>query len=473
MKGNLGIGLIVGNRGFFPDHLCKSGREKLLKILGNKNVEVITLSEKDSKLGSVESWEDVQKCAALFKKNRERLSGIVVTLPNFGDERGVADTIRLSELEVPVLIHAWPDERDKMDVSKRRDSFCGKISVCNNLAQYGIKFTLTSSHTVDPESNLFSRDIDKFLSICRIVEGLKNVKLGAIGTRPGAFKTVRYSEKILEKYGISVDTIDLSEIFAQIEKLQDQDAEVKAHLSQIENYTDTSCASSTSLVKMAKLKIVLSRWVKENDLSGVAVQCWLSMQENYGIMPCTVMSMFSNAHLPAACEVDITGVLSMYILQLASESPSAIVDWNNNYSEEENKAVTFHCSNLPVHFFKESKMYVSEIIANNIGKENAYGTISGRIKSGPFTFLRLTTDDFTGRVKGYTGEGRFTNDRLQTFGGYGVVEIEHLQRLLHLICEKGFEHHVTVNLSQTSEVIKEALEKYKGWEIYRHPVPSS
>jgi len=397
-KDFLTIGLIVGNRSFFPDHLCRTGREKFLEILRSKNVEVITLSEKESKFGTVETWEDAKKCASLFKKNREKISGIIVTLPNFGDERGVSDAIRFSELEVPVLIHAWPDVIDRMDISNRRDSFCGKISVCNNLVQYGINFTLTELHTVNPESELFSQEVDDFLSICRIVKGLKNIKLGAIGTRPGAFKTVRYSEKILEKFGISVDVIDLSEIFAQIDKLNDGDSEVKEELAQIKKYTTTSSIPVSSLIKMAKLKVVIDRWIKENELSGVGIQCWLSMQKTLGIMPCTVMSILSNSLLPAACEVDITGALSMYILQLASGTPSAIVDWNNNYGEEKNKTVLFHCSNLPLHFFEETRMYISEIIADNIGKEKAYGTIYGRIKKSPFTFLRLTTDDLTGKI---------------------------------------------------------------------------
>jgi len=468
MEGNLSIGLIVGNRGFFPDHLCKTGREKLLKILDNKNVEIISLSEKDSNLGTVETWDDAKKCADLFKKNREKISGIIVSLPNFGDERGVADTLRLSELEVPVLIHAWPDETGKMGISNRRDSFCGKISVCNNLIQYGIKFTLTDLHTVSPESESFSCDLDKFLGICRVVNGLKNVKLGAVGTRPVAFKTVRYSEKILEKYGISVDTIDLSEIFAQIEKLNDQSNNVKETLQQIKNYTDTSAVSDSSIIKMAKLKVVLERWIKENDLQAIAVQCWSSIQENYGIMSCGVMSYLSNSLIPAACEVDVTGALGMYTLQLASKTPSAIVDWNNNYGEEENKAVLFHCSNFPVHFFEQSHMYIGEIIADSVGKENACGTIYGRIKNSPFTFLRLTTDDFTGKISGYTGEGNFTDDKLETFGGYGVIEIKQLQKLMQFICKNGFEHHTVISLSKTSEIVKESLEKYKGWDIYNH-----
>jgi len=465
MEEKLVIGLIVGNRNFFPDYFCKIGREKMIDILKKKKIEVISLSENETKFGAVETWQDAKKCAEIFKKNRDRIDGIIVTLPNFGDEKAIADTIRLSNLDVPVLIHAWPDEPDKMDVENRRDSFCGKISVCNNLIQYGIKFSLTSLHTVNPENEIFLKDIDNFIGVCRIIKGLKNVKFGAIGTRPDAFKTVRYSEKILEKYGISISTIDLSEIFTKTEKVSEKDPQLKNEISRIKEYTDTSSIPASSIIKMAKLKFVIEKWIKENDLSGIALQCWTSMEENYGIVPCGVMSFLSNSLIPSACEVDITGVLSMYILQLASGYPSAIVDWNNNYQGEENKVVIFHCSNLPTYFLKNHKMDFQEIIANNIGKENSYGAIFGRIKKSHLTFLRLTTDDFTGKIKGYTGEGESTDDKLDTFGGYGVVEIPKLQKIMRYICENGFEHHTIINLSSTSEIITESLRKYKGLEI--------
>lgn len=468
MEKKMTVGLIVGNRGFFPDHLCEEGKAKIEEVLKAKGLNVISLSEKDTKFGSVETLADTKKCVELFKKNRENIDGIIVTLPNFGDETAVADTIRNCEIDVPLLIHAWPDEITRMDIANRRDSFCGKISVCNNLVQYGIPFSLTKLHTVDPQSKSFANDLSRFTGICRVVKGLKNIKIGAIGTRPDAFKTVRYSEKILEDNGISVHVIDLSQIFSEIKKLDDGSRQVKESLEQLRNYTDNSSISANSLLKIAKLKAAIDAWINENELSGVAIQCWPSMQENYGIMPCAAMSMLSNSLVPAACEVDITGTLSMYVLQLVSGTPSAIVDWNNNYGEDENKTVFFHCSNLPVSFFEKSKMHISDIIAGTLGEENAQGTISGRIKPSPFTFLRLTTDDTYGDIRGYTGEGKITDDELDTFGGYGVAEIAQLQELMKFVCENGFEHHGAISLSETADTILEALEKYKGWEIHRH-----
>ena len=465
--GKLTIGLIIGNRSFFPDHLCKEAREKLIKFL-SKKFEIITLGENETKFGSVENYKDAKKCAELFSKNKDKIDGIIVSLPNFGDEKAISDSIKLSGLSVPVLIHAFPDDINKMDVKNRRDSFCGKISVCNVLYQYGIKFTLTENHTEDIESEEFKNDIEDFEKICRIVKGLKNLKLGAIGTRPDAFKTVRYSEKILERNGISVDVIDLSEIFARISKIKDNDKKVKEEIEKFRNYTDTKGVPENSLIKFSKLKIVLEEWIRENDIKGIGFQCWTSIEENFGIVPCAVLSYLSDSLVPSACEVDITGVLSMYILQLASNLPSAIVDLNNNYKDERDKVVLFHCSNFPVSILNKSKISYQEIIAGSVGKENAYGSVCGIIKKSDFTYLRLSTDDNFGVIKGYTGEGEITDDKIETFGGIGVAKIKDLQKLLNFICENGFEHHTVINLSKISEPVYEALTKYKNWPIYYH-----
>ena len=112
-----------------------------------------------------------------------------------------------------------------------------------------------------------------------------------------------------------------------------------------------------------------------------AVQCWTSIEENLGVVPCTVMSMMSDGLLSSACEVDICGVLGMHALRLASETPSVLLDWNNNYGADPNKAVCFHCSNLPKHFFRSVKMDFQEIIAGTVGKENTgFAPVSGLIK---------------------------------------------------------------------------------------------
>jgi L-fucose isomerase-like protein len=461
------IAVIIGNRNFFPDWLVAEGRKDILAVLKEMNVEPVLLSRSDTKLGGVESFEDAKKCAALFKEKQDRIDGILVVLPNFGDEKGVADTIKLSGLRVPILVQAYPDKHNEFGVERRRDAFCGKISVCNNLRQYGYPFSLTSVHTVHPTDKSFKADLNKFVGVCRVVKGLKNARLGAVGARPGAFNTVRFSEKLLQKSGISVSTIDLSEIFGRANKLADNDRKVKRRLEAIKSYIETKKMPDSALIKMAKLGVVLDDWMDENDLDATAIQCWTSIQQNFGINACTLMSMMSEKLMPSACEVDVTGAVSMYALELASGKPSALVDWNNNYADP-NKCVLFHCGNWARSFFKECRMASAEILGTILGEENTYGAVAGQAVAGPVSFARITTDDVQGKIRTYVGDAALTADRLDTFGSRAVVEVANLQKLLQYICKNGFEHHVAINLSHSAAILAEAFENYFGWEVYYH-----
>ncbi len=468
MKKQLTFGMIVGNRGFFPDHLAKEGREEMLGVLTKAGIKVIALTPEESKYGAVETHDEAIRCGELFRKHRDEIDGIIVTLPNFGDERGIADTIRYSTLKVPVLVQATPDRRDDMKISDRRDSFCGKMSACNNLMQYGIPYSITGLHTVAPNSAAFAKDLEWFSAVCRVVDGLRNLRIGAIGARPAAFNTVRYSEKLLERNGISVETLDLSEIMGRIAKLSDNDDAVQAKLAAINAYVATKGIPAQALMKMSKLGAVIDGWMQQTHCKVSAIQCWTSMEEYFGVVPCTVMSMMSENLFSSACETDVCGTLSMYALALASETPSALLDWNNNYGEDPDKAVCFHCSNLPKHFFADVVMDFQAIIAGTVGKENTFGTCVGRVKAGAMSYVRFSTDDYSGKIRGYIGEGEFTNDPLETFGGAGVVKIPHLQKLLRYICEKGFEHHVAANFSQVASPVYEAATRYLGWEMHHH-----
>ena len=460
------FGIILGNRDVFPNHLVKEGRKDIINVMNELGYDYVILDEEDTPLGAVETYSDAKKCAELFKKNSDKLLGIIICLCNFGDEKAIANAIKLSNLKVPVLIHASSDELDKMDRENRRDAFCGKISVSSVLYQYGIPFTLTKYHTCPIKSDLFKEDLNRFEKICRIVKKIRNMRLGQIGTRPNAFETVRYSEKILENNGISIEPIDLSEILGYINQLNDNDKKVKEKINFIKNYTATKVIPEDSLNKLAKLAVVIENWVIENELDGFAFQCWPSIQDNFGIVPCAVMSMFSEGLIPAACEVDISGLIGMLILQVASESPSAILDWNNNYGDDPNKMVLFHCSNLPKSFFKDIKMTIHPIIADQKGAEVSFGAIQGRIKTKPCTLLRVETDDLFGEIKALIVEGNYTDDVLDTFGGYGVIEIPNLQNILKVVCKEGFAHHIAASLNKVADIIIEALSNYLGWNVY-------
>jgi L-fucose isomerase-like protein len=468
IKTNSSLGVIIGNRDFFPDKLIGEARGEIIELFKKLNITPIMLSDADTKLGGVETFADAQKAAALFKKHADEINGILVVLPNFGDEKGVAEAIKLSGLTVPVLIQGYPDDLAKMDVVNRRDAWCGKISVCNNLYQYGIKYSLTTKHVVSPRDESFANDLKNFTAVCRVVNGLRKVRIGAIGARPTAFNTVRYSEKLLQRNGISVTTVDLSEILGNANKLTADDRLVKEKLEKIHAYASVGKTPNDKLVQIAKLDVVLADFMQENSLDATAIQCWTSIQKNYGCNVCTSMSMMSENMLPSACEVDVTGTLSMYAMQLASGSPSALVDWNNNYADDDSKCVLFHCGNWAKSFLPDIQISTAPILGTSVGTENTYGALDGRTPASPLTYGRISTDDCKGIIKAYVGEGELTNDALNTFGNRAVAQIDNLQGLMNYVCRNGFEHHVVMNASKTAGVLKEAFENYLGWETYVH-----
>lgn len=469
-KERMCFGIIIGTRAYFNSELAKDVRKQLLKTLADEGYDYVILPEDATPTGSssIETREDGLKCAELFRQNRDRIDGIIVSLPNFGFEIGIINAISVADLNVPVLVQACDDENDKVDLDSRRDAFCGKISVCNNLYQYGIPFTDTTLHTYSIYSELLAKDINKFAGICRVVNGLRHARIGAIGARPAGFQTVRASEKLLQKSGITVVPVDLSEILGAARKIEDTDAELLKKLEEIKCYAAVPKEYSDKLVLQAKFGVAVERWIEANQIDAVAVQCWDSL-ENYGCAACVTMSMLGEKLLPAACEVDIAGAVSMYALTLAAQGQSALLDWNNNFAEDRNKCVCTHCGNFPKSFVRNDlKLGTLGVLGRTLGKVNTFGAVYGKVTKGDFTFFRISTDDTKGAIKAYLGTGEITDDPYGMDGCIAVTKVNNLQTLMKYICKNGFEHHVAMVRNDVKEILNEAIEDYLGWNLYVH-----
>ena len=466
----LTFGVIVSSRLFFNPAHAVGARQEILDALARQGHQAVIGDPALTADGAVACLADAQKYAALFRARRDDLDGIIVVLANFGDEIAVVETIRLAGLGVPVLVQACPDELGKLDVKGRRDAYCGKISVCNNLYQYGIRWTDTASHTVALAGAEFARDLDFFGRVCRTVKGLKTARIGAIGTRPAAFQTVRYSEKLLQRAGITVVPIDLSEVFAAVERLKEDDPALQAKLGSIAEYgTIPAAIARGKVLRQARFSVVVDRWMDENGCDASAIQCWNSIQQNFGCASCLTMSMMGERLRPSACEVDITGAVSMYALDLASGSPAALLDWNNNYADQADLVVGTHCSNYPKGFMG-TPVEISnlDLLGETFGAENCFGAIKGHVAPGAFTFFRASTDDTRGCIKSYAGQGEFTADPFAMDGGIAVCRIENTRGLMSHVTRQGFEHHGAMVRGNVANVLQEAIERYLGWEFHRH-----
>lgn len=470
-KKKLCFGVIIGTRAYFNSALAKDVRKQLLKTIEEQGYDYVILPEDATPTGSssIETREDGIKCAELFRRNRDKIDGIIVSLPNFGFEIGIINAISIADLNVPVLVQACDDENDKVDLDSRRDAFCGKISVCNNLYQYGIPFTDTTLHTYSIYSDLLAKDINRFAAVCRVVNGLRHARIGAIGTRPAGFQTVRASEKILQATGITVVPVDLSEILGAARKIEDTDAELVQKIEEIKKYARVPQQYSEKLMLQAKFGVAVERWMNANAIDAVAIQCWDSLEQNYGCAACVTMSMLGEKLIPAACEVDIAGAVSMYALTLASQHQSALLDWNNNFAEDRNKCVCTHCGNFPKSFImNDIELGTLGVLGRTLGKVHTFGAVYGKVKQGDFTFFRISTDDTKGCIKSYLGEGTITDDPYGMDGCIAVTKVDNLQTLMKYICKNGFEHHVAMCRGNVKDILQEAIESYLGWNLYVH-----
>jgi len=466
------FGLIVTTRGFFNPQLAVEARKKLLAKLDKLGYASIIPAEDATPNGAIESYQDAKICAGLFKQHRDEIDGILVVLPNFGDEQGIVQTIDMAKLGVPVMVVALDDDDPThLGLQERRDAFCGKLSVTNNLYQYGIPFTDTTYHSYSLDSEEFVKDTDFFARVCRVVKGLTHLRVGAIGARPAPFNTVRFSEKLFQATGITTVTEDLSNMIARAQGLEAlKPPAVEAKMAEIKAYgTIPDYVPEENIRKQAAWSVALDQWIEENDIHASAIQCWTSVQLNYGCATCLSMSMMGERLMPSACEVDVAGAVSMVALLLASGNPPGFLDWNNNYAQDRNKVINTHCSNYPKSFIGgDIEISNLDVIGASVGPEKAFGAIKGQVASGPMTLFRMSTDDRRGVIKAYVGEGEFTDDPVNIHGGVAICHIPNLQRLMKHLTKNGFEHHIAMTRGHYADVLAEAISTYLPWELYRH-----
>ncbi|MEJ8475290.1 L-fucose/L-arabinose isomerase family protein [Roseibium algae] len=474
IRRKVALGVVIGSRAFFNGAPCQQSRKDVLAHLERLGVEPVILPYEATINGAVQSIDDAKLYADHFKTHAGKIDGLVICLPNFGDEIAVAELVSRSKLKVPIMVQASNDEVDKVSVSERRDAFCGKLSVTNNFWQYGVPFTETTNHTCDTDSEEFGQDLERFSRVCRTVRGLSNARLGAIGARTGAFQTMRYSEKLLQATGITVVTMDLSEMMGAAGAIKDGDPALLEKMDRIRSYgTIPDHITLEQITTQAKWTLAVNRWIEENECDASAIQCWRSLQDNFGCATCVTMSMMGEELMPSACEVDIMGAISMYALALASEAPPAILDWNNNYGREADKCVCTHCGNFPKSFIGDTpEIGELDVLGETIGRSKCFGAVKGKVKAGPMTYFRLSSDDRAGTLKCYLGEGEFTDDPFPMDGGIAVTKVERLRELMRFVTQNGFEHHVAMVRGHHADVVNEAVTRYLGWPIYGHNMPT-
>jgi L-fucose isomerase-like protein len=456
--------LFFGNRGFFPASLQAQARQEMPEILKKLGHNTLMMDADATNHGAVETTQEGQLYANFLREHLGEFDGVILCLPNFGDETGAVAA--LEKAGVPILIQAYPDDLDKMAPALRRDAFCGKFSVMDVFYQYGLKFTTLAPHTVNPNSDDFAEQVCYFDSVCQVVKKISNFTVGAIGARTTAFKTVRIDELTLQRNGITVETHDLSDVFSQIRSTDLSTDKAKEKANRLKGYTRWKGVPEAAFDNMVRLGVVLDDMIDEMEFDAIALRCWVEIQKEFGISPCTLVSEINDRCIAASCEVDIGSAITMHALSAASKTVSTCLDWNNNYGDEKDKCILFHCGPVPQTMMTEKGRVVDHAILENVvGKNHSYGCNVGRIAPTPMTFGNLITDE--GKMKFYLGQGRITEDEIPEnfFGCSGVAEIKDLQQVFLTIGSQGHRHHVAVTPGHHFAPIQEALDKYLSFDV--------
>ena len=460
------LGFVPANRGSFSDELAAEMRQQAIDAMEKLGATVVVPSPEQTKIGCVENRHEAEFCAELFR--RQNVEGIVIGAVNFGDEQAAAWVVRQAKLDVPVMIFGCQEEELLTPDTPRRDAFCGLLSIGEALRQIGARYSVARRPICFPADESFAEDLDWFVRVCRVVNGVRGARYGQIGTRPEAFWTCRYDEKQLQRLGPTTVVMDLSELIAGAGAIADSDPEVEQIVRQIEDYADPSSVNRASVVRSAKLELFLRRWREENAIDAFAMQCWISIQKNYGVCACATLGRLGDEGIPCACEADILGTLSMHASMLASGSPAALADWNNLHNEDDELANLWHCGVFPKTFAKGKPTLGYQIIMVSSGgakRENAECVVEFVCRPSPVTLCRVTQDP-DGPWKVMLAEGRIEDNPAETFGAYGWCRIANLQRLYRDVLLRHFPHHVAITQSRVGNVLWEAFGNYLGMDIH-------
>ena len=455
--------LFFGNRGFMPAELIAEARQELVQALKQANYDYIMTDETLTRYGAVETREEGKIYHDWLEAHKGKYDGVIVCMPIFIDENGAIAALR--DAGVPILMQAYPDEIGKMDFARRRDAYCGKFSVTDVFYQYKVPFTVMKPHVVHPLSDDFRKNLDDFAAICRVVNGMKRFTVGAIGARTTAFKTVRYDEVALEKYGITVESFDLSELIYWVQNMKDDDPRVRAKLQRLYGYTDFTKVPSMNALNLAKIGVCIDKYIDDYHLDAITIRCWNEMETILRVCPCVLLSELNDRGMVASCEIDLCSAITMRALALASQQPTACLDWNNNFGTDPDKVVLFHCGPVAQSLMSCRGIVTDHKMFTKIDPGSGWGSNEGRIKAFPMTYSNCKTED--GKLVIYSSQGEMMGDTIEQcyFGCGGVAKIDHLQDKLIKLARGGFKHHTTIGVGHLQAILDEAFKTYLGYDV--------
>lgn len=440
-----------------PGELILEARRDLVEACKRAGYDYLIMEESATRYGGVETRDEGRLYHDWLKSHEGEYDGVIFSLPIFADENGAVEALK--DAGVPILIQAYPDEIGKMDFAHRRDAYCGKFSVTDVFTQCGIPFTVLKPHVVHPLTDKFQENLREFAAICRVVNGMKRFTVGCIGARTTAFKTTRFDEIALQKYGITVESFDLSELVFKVQNKK-KDEEVIAKMERLSAYTDCSSCPDSKLETLAKISVVIDEYIRDYHLDCLSLRCWNEMEQILRVCPCVLLSELNDRGIVASCEIDLCSAITMRGMALASEEATTVLDWNNNYGEDENKVILFHCGPVAQSLMTKKGTLTSHKMFDKGDPGSGWGTNEGRIAAFPMTFSNCQTKD--GKLIVYASEAEMTDLPIEKayFGCAGVADIPDLQNKLIRLARGGFKHHTSIGKGHLKSILEEAYTTY-------------
>ncbi|NLT73401.1 MAG: hypothetical protein GXX94_04295 [Chloroflexi bacterium] len=397
--------------------------------------------------GAVANLDEGDVVAEYFA--RERVDGLILCSLNFGDERSCS--VIAERLGVPVLVIATrePPALDNASLARQSDSYCGNLSICSGLYRRKLPFYYGGLYF--PEDEEFAEEVDIFSRAVAAIKALKGARIGQVGVRPNTFETVAYDEvAMIEKFGMNVVPINVSDLSETFASLRDDDAEVQDKVSAIRGSVAEVTVADDYLINAAKFELALTQFWRQNGLSAMAVQCWAATRQLYGLSVCSSYGRMTEQGMLTACETDVLGAVAM-LTQYAAARGEVIphfIDWTIQHREDPNRLLAWHCGNAPACLAADPARTALRSRPNMTGElepkpgDLAAGLYQFQIKPGMVTFCRL--QEYDGEWKMLIATGEIVPSDEDLAGTWSWVQVSDHAELYRTLVEEGFVHHANM-----------------------------
>jgi L-fucose isomerase-like protein len=412
-----------------------------------------------TRFGAAQNLDEAEAVAAYFA--REGVDGLVLCPTDFGDERSAAKIAE--KLGVPVLLYATKEPPTVPDPGMGRvsDSYCGNLSMAAGLHRRRIPFRFAG--VFFPDEPGFLAEVEAFARAAAVVKGLRNARIGQIGVRPPTFETVAFDEVAMaRKFGQNVICANLDDLIAEARALSDDDPAVQDILADIRLTVPTITVADDYLLQAAKLEAALAGFWSRSRLSALAMQCWPSIQREWGISLCALFGRLTQRHRLTACETDILGAVSMlaqYQAALGQTLPH-FIDWTIQHREHPNRLLAWHCGNAPTCLARDSGEIALRSRRDMTGEVPVHegdpmaGLCQFQLKPGPVTFCRLA--EYDGEWKMLIARGEIVPSDETLAGTWAWVEVSDHAHLYRTLVEEGFIHHASMIHGDQSAALAQA-----------------